>query len=168
MVARRGHIPTGCYELKATNGEIIRMRGGKSGITILPNVNTLQCILNVVGTSVKVRFDVPNSLASVLGFNKSTYGVGRHASEQLVNIMSVNSILVHCNIIHSSYVHAPVVYNFSPNAAPVQKIVEAPTNLIYLPVTVDVISTLSVWLTDQDGKVLDLRGEELTISFHLR
>ena len=25
------------------------------------------------------------------------YGVGRHAGEQLVNIMSVNSILVHCN-----------------------------------------------------------------------
>ena len=65
--------------------------------------------------------------------------------------MSVNSILVHCNIIHSSCmrgVQAPVVYNFFPNAAPGQKILEAPSNLIYLPVTLDVISTLSVWLTD--------------------
>ena len=34
------HVPTGCYELKATNAEIIRIRGN-SGITILPNVNTL-------------------------------------------------------------------------------------------------------------------------------
>ena len=135
------------------------MRGGNSDITILPNVNTLQCILNVVGTKVKVSFDVPNSLASVLGFNKSTYGVGHHASEQLVNSMSINSILVHCNIIHSSYVRgvqAPVVYNFFPNAAPGQKILEAPSNLIYLPVTVGVISTLSVWLTDQDGMVLEM------------
>ena len=90
------HIPTGCYELKAINTGIIRMRGGSGDITILPNVNTLQCILNVVGTKVKVSFDVPISLAGVLGFNKSIYGVGRHASEQLVNIMSVNSILVHC------------------------------------------------------------------------
>ena len=139
------HIPTGCYELKAINAEIIRMRGGNSEITILPNVNILQCILNVVGVKVKVSFDAPNSLASVLGFNKSIYGVGRHASEQ-----------------------APVVYNFFPNAAPWQKILEAPHNLIYLPVIVDVISTLSVWLTDQNGKVLDLRGEELTIRFHLR
>ena len=47
----------------------------------------------------KVSFDVPNSLASVLGFNKRIYGVGCHASRQLVNIMSVNFILVHCNII---------------------------------------------------------------------
>ena len=61
------------------------MRGGNSGITILPNVNTLQCILNVVGAKVKVSFDVPNSLARVLGFNRSTYGVGRHASEQLAS-----------------------------------------------------------------------------------
>ena len=117
------------------------MRGGNSDITILPNVNTLQCILNVVGTKVKVSFDVQNTLANVLGFNKSTCGVGRHASEQLVHNMSVNSILVHFNIIHSSYMQAPVVYNFFPNAAPGQKILEAPSNLIYLPVTVDAALT---------------------------
>ena len=63
---------------------------------------------------------------------------------------------------------SPVAYNFFPNDAHGQKILEAPHNLIYLPVTVDVISTLSVWLTDQHGKLLDLRGEELTIRFHLR
>ena len=85
--------------------------------------------------------------------------------------MSVNSILVHCNIIHSLYMRgtqAPVAYNFFPNAAPGRKILGAPHNLFYLPVTVDVISTLPVWLTDQHGKLLDLRGEELTIRFHLR
>ena len=63
---------------------------------------------------------------------------------------------------------APVAYNFFPNAAPGQEILEAPHNLIYLPVPVDVISTLSVWSTDQHGELLDLRGEELTIRFHLR
>ena len=165
------HTPTGCYELKAINAEITRIRGN-SDITILTNVNTLQCILTVVGAKCKVRFDVPNSLASVLGFKQDiVYGVGRHASEKLVNIMSVNSILVHCNIIHSSYMRgqqATVVYNFFPNAAPGQNILEAPHNLIYLPVTVGVISTLSVWLTDQEGEFLDLRGEKLTIRFHLR
>ena len=105
------HIPTGCYELKAVNVEITRIHGN-SDITILPIVNKLQCIFTVVG------FDTPNSLASVLGFKQDiVYGVGRHAS--------VNSILVHCNIIHSSYMcgqQAPVVYNFFPNAAPGQKI----------------------------------------------
>ena len=63
---------------------------------------------------------------------------------------------------------APVAYNFFPNAIPGHKIKEAPHNLIYLPVTVYVISTLSVWMTDQHGKLLDLRGEKLTPRFHLR
>ena len=89
-----------------------------------------------------------DSLASVLGFEQNiVYGVGRHASENLVNIMSVNSILVHFNISYSSYMRgkqAPVAYNFFPNSAPGQRILEASHNLIYLPVTVDVISTLSV------------------------
>ena len=165
------HVPTGCYELKAINAEIIHIRGN-SDITILPNVNTLQYILTVVGAKCKVGFDVPNSLAGVLGFEKSIYGVGRHASENLVNIMSVNSILVYCNIIHYPYMHgtqAPVAYNFIPTYRSwAKKILEAPHNVIYLPVTVDVISTLSLWLTGQHGKLLDLRGEEFTIRFHLR
>ena len=126
----------------------------------------------MVGAKCKVSLDVPNSLASVLGFKQDIVnGVGRQASEKLVNIMSVNSILVHCNIIHSSYIcgtQVPVVYNFFPNAAPGQKILEAPHNLIYLSVTVDIISTLSVWLMDQDGEHLDLCGEKVTIRFHLR
>ena len=113
------HIPTGCYELKAINAEIIRIHGN-SDITILPNVNTLQCILTVVAAKCKVSLDVPNSLASVLGFQQSiVYGVGHHTSENLVNIMSVNPILVHCHIIHSLYMRgtqAPVAYNFYPNA----------------------------------------------------
>ena len=120
----------------------------------------------MVGAKCKVSFDVSNSLASVLGFKRSIYGFGRHASKNLVNIMSVNTILVHCNIIHSSYMRgtqAPVTYNFFPNAAPGQDILETPHNLIYLQVHVHVISTLSVWLTDQHGKLL-----ELSISFHLR
>ena len=134
MVARLGQFSTGCYELKAINAEIIRIRGN-SDITILPNVNTLQCILAVVGAKCKVSFDVPNSLASVLVSKRSIYSVERHASENPVNIMRVNSILVHCNI-HSLYMRgtqAPVAYNFFTNAAPWQKILEAPHKLIYPP-----------------------------------
>ena len=121
-----------CYKLKAINAEIIRIRGS-SDITILPNVNTLQCILTVVGAKCKVSFNVPNSQASVFGFKRSIYGVGRHASENLVNIMSVNSILVHCNIIHSSYMRgtqAPVAYKFFPNAALGQKVLESTSQLL--------------------------------------
>ena len=66
------HVPAGCYELKVINAEIIHICGN-CDITILPNVNTLQCILTVVGENCKVSFDVLNSLASVLGFEQGIY-----------------------------------------------------------------------------------------------
>ena len=95
MRVRLGQFST--YQLDAIISEITRIRGN-SDITILPNVNMLQCILIVVRAKCKVSFDAPNSLASVRGFNRDiVYGVGRHAIERLVNIMSVNSILVHCS-----------------------------------------------------------------------
>ena len=162
------HIPTGCYELKAINAEITRIRGN-SDITILPNVNTLQCILTVVGAKCKVSFDVPNSLASVLDFKQDIVnGVGRHASEKLVNIMSVNSILVHCNIIHSSYIRgqqAPVVYNYLPKCCSWTENFGSATQFNLPPSDCrrhfDFVSVA-------DGEHLDLRGEKLTIRFHLR
>ena len=53
------HIPTGSYELKAINSEIIRIRGN-SDITILPNFTTLQCILTGVGAKWKVSlYQIP-------------------------------------------------------------------------------------------------------------
>ena len=158
------HIPTGCYEIKAINAVIICIRGN-SDITIPPHVNTLQCTLTVVGAKCKVNFDVTNSLASVIGYKQDiVYGVGRQASESLE--WSVYSILVHCNIIHSTYMRGtqvPVAYNFLQNAAPGQKILEAPHNLIYLLVNVDVIPTLSVWLADQHVELLDLRGDHVLL-----
>ena len=88
-------MPTGCYELNAINAEIIRMRG-YSDITILPNANTLQCILTVVGAKCKVCFGVPNFLASVLGFKQRiVYGVGRHANKLHSGTLQHYSFFVH-------------------------------------------------------------------------
>ena len=99
------HMPIGCYELKVINAEIIRIRGN-SDIAILPNVNTLQCILTVVGAKCKVSFVVPNSLASVFGFERSIYGVGRHASENPVKIeckLHSGTLQHYSSIVHAWY-----------------------------------------------------------------
>ena len=61
-----------------------------------------------------------------------------------------------------------MIHNFFPNVAPGEKIVETPKNLIYVPITLNVISQLTLWVTDQSGEVLDLRGEELTITLHIK
>jgi len=81
--------------------------------------------------------------------------------------MTVNSILVNIDIIAGSYVNGsplPAIYSFYPNVLPGYKIVQIPNpKLIYYPVIQNEINRMRVWLTDQDHKPVDLRGEELTV-----
>ena len=108
------------------------------------------------------------SLRSVLGFDEKIYKDGTHESEHIVNILRV---ILHCDVISLSRkngIDSPIIYSFFPNVSPGQKIVDRPKKLIYLPLTLSVISQMTVWLTDQDDEPLDIRGEELTITLHIR
>ena len=164
----------GCYEHKDINDELQRQMvfigGKKEDIILKPNKNTFQTIMTISGT-VQVDFTTPNSIRTVLGFDAKIYKSGRHLSEHTVNIMRVNSIFVHTNIIGSTYVNgseSPVIYSFFPDIPPGGKIIVEPRVLIYLPVSISIISCLTSWLTDQNNEPLNLRGEELTIKYHLR
>ena len=75
------------------------------------------------------------------------------------------------DIIWGSYVNGiarPTIYSFFPNVSPGHKIVENPKTVIYLPITLHVIHSIQITLEDQDGDQLDLRGEHITIRFHIR
>ena len=164
----------GCYEHKDINEELQRMLvtvgGKKDDIILKPNRNTFQTIMTITA-NVQVDFTAPNSIRTVLGFDANVYGIGRPLSEHTVNIMHVNSIFVHTNVIGSAYVNGsqtPVIYSFFPDIPPGGKIIVEPRVLIYLPISLSVISRLTSWLTDQNNRELNLRGEELTIKYHLR
>ena len=139
-------------------------------VKLSSNPNTLRCVLEILDRRCQVDFNVEDSLSNVLGFSKRIYKMGMQESEK-INILSVNSILVHCDVVESSRlngVEAPVIYNFFPDVAPGDKIVVNPLHLIYIPLTLNIISHMTCWLTDQNGKELDLRGEEVTITFHVK
>ena len=139
-------------------------------ISLQPNSNTLKSVLTIA-TNYKVDFMSDNSIRTVLGFNRGIYSEGYNESEQIVNIMNVTSLRVTSDIIGASYTNgatANVIYSFFPNVGPGYKIIEVPTNLVYLPVTLSTISSMETKLTDQNGKLVNLRGEELSIRFHIR
>jgi len=75
------------------------------------------------------------------------------------------------DVIGGSYVNGKTqntIYSFFPNVSPRYKIVENPRNLVYLPVVLDKINKMETVVTDQNGKQLNLRGENLTIKCNLR
>ena len=89
----------------------------------------------------------------------------------MVNILAINSILVNIDIISGSYDNGtiqPTIYSFFPDDSPGYKIIENPHNLLYLPITADTIHSIIIWLTDQNRNELNLRGDDLSMRFHLR
>lgn len=172
-------IPIGCYDIDSINEVMQRLlmqtygeKEKEKHVILSANKNTLKCILEIRDAATIVDFKVDNSLRTVLGFTAKQYKKkGRFESENIVNILSVNSILVHCDIVGASRlngIEAPVIYNFFPDVSPGEKIVSQPKHLIYIPLTMDVITSMTSWVTDQNQKELDLRGEELTLTFHVR
>ena len=139
-------------------------------INISANSNTLKSVL-ILEKDYQVDFNHQNSLAKVLGLTGAKYTKGFHESENVVNILSINSILVNIDIISESYVNGMTkntIYSFFPKVSPGYKIIESPVNLVYLPITLDTTDSLEVSITDQDDHLLNLRNEKLTISFHIR
>ena len=57
---------------------------------------------------------------------------------------------------------------FFPKVSSVYMIIGSPVNLVYLPITLDVIESLEVSITDQNDQLLNLRNEKLTIRFYIR
>ena len=88
----------------------------------------------------QVDFRARNSISSVLEFRNQVYEEGIHESQNVVNIVSINSILVNVDVIGGSYVNGRTpntIYSFFPNVLPGYKIVENLRNLVYLPVILD-------------------------------
>lgn len=173
-------FPVGSYEITDINNELsiqLQRQGdwlpsGTAPIKIGVNTATLKSTIQI--TDVQYSVDMTQStIRTILGFNERTLsGVMTFEGNNPVNILSVNSVLVTCNIIGGSYkdgVSLPIIYSFFPDVSPGEKIVECPRNLVYLPVTsTGAIGKIEVSLLDQYGHTINLRGETVTIRLHLR
>jgi len=173
------NIPEGSFELVDLSQCIMRVMkenghydtaADEYYISLEPNNNTLKSVLNIA-TNYKVDFTTANSIRTVLGFNAQVYTSGYNESENIVNIISVNSLRITSDIIGSSYSNGStenIIYCFFPSVGPGYKIIEVPVNLVYLPITMSTISSMETKLVDQNGKLINLRGEELSIRFHIK
>ena len=125
----------------------------------------------IINNNCEFNFRRYNSINSLLEFYSKLYTSRFNESENMVNIHTINSILVNIDIISGSYVNGstqPTIYSFFPDVSPRYKIIEKPHNILYLPITSDTIHSITIWLTDQNGNELNLRGKNLSMRFHLR
>ena len=103
-------------------------------------INNNNCLLN---------FRRYNSINSLLGFDSILYKSGFNESKNIVNILTINSILVNTDIILGSYVTGstqPTIYSFFPDVSPGYKIIENLHNLLDQSISADTIHSFTIWL----------------------
>ena len=162
-------IPEGSYDL-IDIAETIKISMKRNGhddkaVKITANTNTLKTSWKFQ-TSLSLISECKDQLQVFSVLQKEFTKEGLHESQNVVNILSINSILVNVDVIGGSYVNGKTqntIYSFFPNVSPGCKIVENPKNLAYLPVILDKISKMETVVTDQNGKQLNLRGENLPL-----
>lgn len=166
--SRQISIPTGAYELDDIERYIKDKLIGDEFIEIQANLNTIKCAIK---SNRVLDFSKADSLGSMLGFSKKLEANKFHESEKPVDIMKTNAICVDCSIATGSYVNGEsghLIYSFFPQVPVGYKIVETPQNVIYLPLSTKSIRSITLKIVDQDGKLLNLQGESITIVLHLR
>ena len=164
-------IPVGAYEVKdimyflqtEINQRLIFIR-------MSANNNTGKMIIRC---SKKINFDKANSVGNILGFQNTKFIPANMTveSDSPIKITNVNSICIDCNITGGSFSNGEeshIVHEFSTTVPVGYKIVEVPQNIIYLPVTVKTITNLKVQILDQEGRIINLRDEIVTVRLHLK
>lgn len=162
-------IPIGSYEINEI-GDYIKDELKKRNIDFKYSINK-----NILKTQLWSNTGIhklDNSVLNLFGFKGDFFAPGRNYLSTLpVNISSINTIRIDCNIVTGSYINGSkthTLYEFAPTTDTGYKIVENPRNIVYLPITSKKISLIQILLLDQDGKRVDFRGETISVRIHIK
>lgn len=162
-------IPPGSYELDDIN-KFLKPHFEENGYSfnLFANNNTLRTHLK---SSAPITF-MEGTIGKLLGFKDGRLEPNvEHISDYPAEIIKVNSLIVDCSIAEGSYLNSKpvhIIHQFFPSVSPGFKIIESPQNVIYFPVTVKTIDKIILKIMDQDGELVNFRGETITIRLHLK
>ena len=98
----------------------------------------MKCLMEIKQGAIK--FDVENSIASLLGFRKAVYKQGKYSSQKIVDIMGFSTINIHCNVIpgvKDNGDNTDIIYTFTLTEPPGYLINIIPTVFLYQNVNKD-------------------------------
>jgi len=163
-------LPTGSYEIEDIENflqEALALKGMQ--ISLKPNNSTLR---SVIKCSHNINFQPKDSIGQLLGFTSRVLEANRsHNSDLPVTILKINALRVECNITSGAYVNGHrghAIHEFFPAVPPGYKIIEVPSHVIYLPVANKSIDHLQLRIVDQDGNLVNFRGEVITVRLHIK
>jgi hypothetical protein len=133
------------------------------------NNNTLK---SEIKCTLDIDFTKKDSIGNLLGFKpKRLTSHTRHISDFPCKISKINGLCVECNIVSGAYKNGEqvhVIHEFFPSVPSGYKIIESPSNVIYLPINTKQLDEITIKITDQDGNLVNFREEVITVRLHLR
>ena len=163
-------LATGSYEIEDIESYLQEVLAPKGiSVNLKPNNNTLR---SVIKCSQDIDFRPQDSIARLLGFTQRELPRNTtHSSELPVAILKVNVLRVECNITSGAYINerkVHTIHEFFPAVPPGYKIIEVPSQVIYLPIAVKVIDNVQLRIIDQDDELVNFRGKIITIRLHIK
>lgn len=162
------NIETGTYELEDIE-QTLQEKLGENSVSITPNPNTLKCIFHC---KYKVDFTPSNTIGALFGMSAIVIEADTTTvSKEVIKISCINTIHVEVNIVTGSFnngIPSNCIYKCFISTPPGFRIVESPTNVIYLPITVEEIDSITIKLIDENYNLINFRGEEISIELHLK
>lgn len=170
-------LEEGCYEIEDINNKIAKElfhfnNECRTKLTFNVSIDPVDFRTYIKCNGI-LMLNIPNSMASVFGFEKRTYEPMYEAqrSGKAANLNTINSIKVMCNIAHGSFsnqLQSHSIYEFFPSGRTGTKVIQSPLNLIYYRLNKTDINSITVQLVDQNNNPIDNFNETLTVVLHIK
>jgi hypothetical protein len=121
-----------------------------------------------------IDFTTKNSIGQILGFSKKVIPANTEAFSDLpVNVFSINTVKIHCNLIRSNIEdlkrNRSILYEFPLDTNKIgSKVIKESNPICYFDVNTDVIYELVVRITDQSNKLINFNDEEINLTLDFR
>lgn len=159
-------LPEGSYEVQNIIDYLLET---VPKTKIVPNTNTMKVEIE---SEYEIDFSQPHSIGRLLGFSKRRIKAHEKAVSDIpIEIFPVSVIRLTCNLVTNSYVNGKpshTLFSFPITVDPGYKLSIAPSQIIYLPINKRSIEEIVLRFEDQNGKLINFRGESTSARLHLK
>ena len=151
---------------------------GTAVISFVPNFNTGHVLVQIADPNYRLDFS-GSDMYKLFGFTLAQVAAPLAVTTNSANIADItlgrNMIMIGCSLLSNSQSvydngsYGATLYSFSPDAPPQSLLTIQPAERVYLSLAPDQrVDQIRMYLFDNLGRVVNLRGETATYRIHLK
>ena len=97
--------------------------------------------------------------------------MGGYVADEIIYITYVSQLIFNCSITESNYINGrevPFLYNCGIDVPVGYRLARELIDISYKKITTSQISTIRIWIVDQNGAPVNLRNDDLVVTLSLK